>query len=76
MREEILKEVHQSDMSEDNEIIHLQIRNAGSPFWSSHALDIVELMLKPPKGGPPPLPEHSEPVLHCILCCDGNYILF
>nr|XP_010913381.1 aberrant root formation protein 4 isoform X2 [Elaeis guineensis] len=64
--EEILKEVHQSDMSEDNKIIHIQNTNAGSPFWSSHALDIVELMLKPPKGGPPPLPEHSEPVLAAL----------
>ncbi|EHA8588165.1 aberrant root formation protein 4 [Cocos nucifera] len=66
VKEEILREVHQSDMSEDNKIIHQQNTNAGSPFWSSHALDIVELMLKPPKGGPPPLPEHSEPVLSAL----------
>ncbi|XP_008802004.1 aberrant root formation protein 4 isoform X2 [Phoenix dactylifera] len=85
VKEDIPREVRPSDMSEDNDIIHRQNRNIGSPFWSSHALEIVELILKPPKGGPPPLPEHSEPEkqtapvssqqIHCVkFIQSGSYL--
>ncbi|XP_071918222.1 aberrant root formation protein 4-like isoform X1 [Coffea arabica] len=35
----------------------------GTIFWSSSALELVELVLRPPGGGPPSLPEHSDAVL-------------
>ncbi|XP_020103590.1 aberrant root formation protein 4 isoform X1 [Ananas comosus] len=34
--------------------------------WSSQALELVELILKPPEGGPPALPDHSEQVLSAL----------
>ncbi|KAG0464008.1 hypothetical protein HPP92_020077 [Vanilla planifolia] len=43
-----------------------QKRKGISPFYSSNALDVVEMILRPSKGGPPPLPEHSEPVLSAL----------
>ncbi|XP_009595911.1 aberrant root formation protein 4 [Nicotiana tomentosiformis] len=35
-------------------------------FWSAGALELVELVLKPPKGGPPSLPEYSDAVLSAL----------
>ncbi|XP_062082842.1 aberrant root formation protein 4 [Humulus lupulus] len=37
-----------------------------SPFWSASVLELVELVLRPPKGGPPPLPEHGDAVLSAL----------
>ncbi|KAK8970495.1 Aberrant root formation protein 4 [Platanthera guangdongensis] len=37
-----------------------------SRFWGFKALEIVEMVLRPPKGGPPSLPEDSEPVLSAL----------
>lgn len=37
-----------------------------SKFWGSNALEIVEMVLRPPKGGPPSLPEDREPVLSAL----------
>ncbi|KAJ4815798.1 hypothetical protein LUZ62_028364 [Rhynchospora pubera] len=34
--------------------------------WSSNALDLVKIILKPPEGGPPPFPDDSEPVLSAL----------
>ncbi|KAF6143703.1 hypothetical protein GIB67_021713 [Kingdonia uniflora] len=33
-----------------------------SPFWSSNILDLVEFVLKPPKGGLPLIPQQSDEV--------------
>lgn len=33
-----------------------------SLFWSADVLELVELILRPPKGGPPALPEDSDAV--------------
>ncbi|XP_027182682.1 aberrant root formation protein 4 isoform X2 [Coffea eugenioides] len=38
----------------------------GTIFWSSSALELVELVLRPPGGGPPSLPEHSDAVLSAL----------
>lgn len=35
-------------------------------FWSAGVLDLVELVLKPPNGGPPSLPEYSDAVLSAL----------
>lgn len=32
-------------------------------FWNAGVLELVELVLRPPKGGPPSLPEHGDVVL-------------
>ncbi|MCL7025554.1 hypothetical protein MKW94_006136 [Papaver nudicaule] len=32
------------------------------PFWSSNVLELLELVLRPPKGGPPSLPEQNDAV--------------
>nr|CAD1840159.1 unnamed protein product [Ananas comosus var. bracteatus] len=37
-----------------------------SSSWSSQALELVELILKPPEGGTPALPDHSEQVLSAL----------
>lgn len=31
-------------------------------FWTPGALELVELVLRPPQGGPPSLPEQSDAV--------------
>ncbi|MQL77761.1 hypothetical protein Taro_010173 [Colocasia esculenta] len=58
VKEEVLKENYAQSSS--SEIMH---PDNISRFWSRSALDLVELVLKPPKGGPPSLPEDSSPVL-------------
>lgn len=57
---EVLVENHQENSRKG------QNRKEISKFWGSNALDIVKMILRPPKGGPPSLPEHSEPVLSAL----------
>lgn len=38
----------------------------GVSFWSASVLELVELVLRPPKGGPPALPEYSDAVLAAL----------
>ena len=33
-----------------------------TPFWSASVLELVELVFRPPNGGPPLLPEHGDAV--------------
>nr|GMD44038.1 aberrant root formation protein 4 isoform X1 [Ipomoea batatas] len=35
-------------------------------FWDDSILDLVELVLKPPTGGPPSLPEYTDAVLAAL----------
>ncbi|XP_060208807.1 aberrant root formation protein 4 [Lycium barbarum] len=35
-------------------------------FWRAGVLELVELVLKPPNGGPPSLPEYSDAVLSAL----------
>lgn len=39
---------------------------SSSSFWDSGVLDLVELVLRPPDGGPPSLPEQSDAVLSAL----------
>ncbi|KAG9456232.1 hypothetical protein H6P81_000740 [Aristolochia fimbriata] len=58
-KEEIFKE--------NSENISSECVNRTVPScWSSNALELVEFILKPPHGGPPSLPEQSEPVLSAL----------
>ncbi|CAO2205988.1 unnamed protein product, partial [Urochloa humidicola] len=36
------------------------------PPWASHALELVELILRPPHGGPPCLPDHGDQVISAL----------
>lgn len=44
-------------------------KRINSPSWSPRVLDLVELILKPPKGGPPSLPEDCDAVRIYVLSC-------
>ncbi|CAI9118546.1 OLC1v1020133C1 [Oldenlandia corymbosa var. corymbosa] len=35
-------------------------------FWTADVLELVEMVLRPPGGGPPPLPEHCDAVLSAL----------
>ncbi|PKU85386.1 Aberrant root formation protein 4 [Dendrobium catenatum] len=60
VKEGVLVDNHQNNLTKD------QNRKEFSKLWGSNALGIVEMILRPPKGGPPSLPEHSEPVLSAL----------
>jgi uncharacterized membrane protein YhdT len=36
--------------------------NKAAPLWVARALELVELVFRPPKGGPPSFPEHGDAV--------------
>lgn len=40
-----------------------------SIFWDESILDLVELVLKPPTGGPPSLPQYTDAVSMCVCLC-------
>ncbi|XP_021304380.1 aberrant root formation protein 4 isoform X2 [Sorghum bicolor] len=57
VREEVSRESRRAD----NDCVEDDgFRGSGLPRWASHALELVELILRPPEGGPPCLPDHSE----------------
>lgn len=33
-----------------------------SSLWTANVLELVELILRPPQGGPPTFPEHTDSV--------------
>ncbi|XP_073270100.1 aberrant root formation protein 4 isoform X2 [Primulina huaijiensis] len=41
-------------------------RNSYISFWSPSVLELVEMVLRPLKGGPPSLPEYSDAVLSAL----------
>lgn len=63
MREEVLRESRRAD----NDCVDDGFRGNGLPCWASHALEIIELILRPPEGGPPCLPDHSEQVYFLLM---------
>lgn len=40
----------------------MENHNTLSSFWTGSVLESVENVLRPPKGGPPPLPDHVDAV--------------
>jgi hypothetical protein len=49
--------------------------------WSFSALDLVEIVLRPPGGGPPSFPDDSEPVYYQVrpffnICFHFESVLF
>jgi len=57
-RDEVLRESRQAENN--------CAESDGLPPWASHALELVELILRPPQGGPPCLPDHSEQVISAL----------
>lgn len=49
------------DTKEENKIFE-----SSSPFWTVKVVDCVEFVLKPPKGGPPSLPELTDAILSAL----------
>lgn len=45
------------DAKEENKVVQSTLS-----FWTVSVLDCVEFVLKPPKGGPPSLPEFTDAV--------------
>nr|AWA45119.1 hypothetical protein SS46I23_000003 [Saccharum spontaneum] len=63
VREEVSRESRRAD----NDCVEDDgFRGNGLPHWASHALELVELILRPPEGGPPCLPDHSEQVISAL----------
>ncbi|PWZ56476.1 Aberrant root formation protein 4 [Zea mays] len=63
VRQEVSRESRQAD----NDCIEDEgFRGNGLPRWASHALELVELILRPREGGPPCLPDHSEQVISAL----------
>ncbi|KAM0933876.1 putative YAP-binding/ALF4/Glomulin [Dioscorea sansibarensis] len=66
VRGQMVTENNQGNNSARNQEKSQQNGTICSPFWSYGALELVELVLRPPKGGPPTLPEDSEAVLSAL----------
>ncbi|KAJ4707817.1 Aberrant root formation protein 4 [Melia azedarach] len=67
VRQEVLKESNERTSTGKEEIP--QGKNKACPntlFWPAVVLELVDLILKPTKGGPPPLPEHGDAVLSAL----------
>lgn len=67
VKEEMYRE-HIQKISKQDEIAKAdnKIFQHSSPFWSDRVLDFVEFVLKPPRGGPPVLPEFTDAVLSAL----------
>ena len=50
--------------------------NKAAPLWVARSLEMVELVFRPPNGGPPSFPEHGDAVsltFSVILFCCGLF---
>ncbi|KAG8046947.1 hypothetical protein GUJ93_ZPchr0008g13656 [Zizania palustris] len=65
VKDEVSRESRQADQG-CVESDQFQDGREWPPPWFSHALELVELILKPPEGGPPCLPDHGEQVLSAL----------
>ncbi|CAO2164712.1 unnamed protein product [Urochloa humidicola] len=64
VREEILRE---SRRAENDCVDSDGCQGHGElPLWASHALELVELILRPPHGVPPCLPDHGDQVISAL----------
>ncbi|KAI8569166.1 hypothetical protein RHMOL_Rhmol02G0257600 [Rhododendron molle] len=66
VREEMRMENCQR-ISRGNQVIQAQNNSCHSTaFWNDGPLELVGLVLRPPKGGPPSLPEYGDAVLSAL----------
>ncbi|KAJ9702662.1 hypothetical protein PVL29_004411 [Vitis rotundifolia] len=66
VREEMRRENCQRISVGHDEFLQAEKSCQSSLFWSADVLELVELILRPPKGGPPALPEDSDAVLSAL----------
>ncbi|XP_050364173.1 aberrant root formation protein 4 [Argentina anserina] len=62
-------EMHKESCKEMGNDEALQEENSAhspSSLWTADVLELVELILRPPKGGPPSFPEHTDSVLSAL----------
>ncbi|KAL5853158.1 hypothetical protein ACOSQ3_008276 [Xanthoceras sorbifolium] len=67
VRQELFTENQQKTSLRKEDV--LQTENKACPrtlFWPAVVLELVDLVLRPPKGGPPPLPENGDAVLSAL----------
>lgn len=48
-------------------------RTDNKAFWTPSVLELVELVLRPPQGGPPSLPERSDAVYLPVCKCSNFF---
>ncbi|KAK6912547.1 YAP-binding/ALF4/Glomulin [Dillenia turbinata] len=65
-KDEMHKESCQRIASSNEPVRNENEAPQNSNFWSSSVLELVELVLRPHKGGPPALPEHGDEVLSAL----------
>ena len=57
-------------------------RSSVASLWTAGVLELLEFVLRPPEGGPPPFPEHGDSVflrldlLYFILVHIWNHMVF
>lgn len=66
VREEMRMENCQRISVGHDEFLQAEKSCQSSLFWSADVLELVELILRPPKGGPPALPEDGDAVLSAL----------
>ncbi|KAA8525540.1 hypothetical protein F0562_007407 [Nyssa sinensis] len=67
VKEEMRRENCQKYSIGNDEVLQAENKACQSVlFWSSGVLELVELVLRPTKGGPPSLPEYGDAVLSAL----------
>ncbi|KAF9614326.1 hypothetical protein IFM89_018079 [Coptis chinensis] len=67
VKEEMLKEYSQKGLPKNDEVVVEGDEVCPRlPFWDTNVLELVEMLLKPPQGGPPSLPEQNDAVLSIL----------
>ncbi|KAK1287416.1 Aberrant root formation protein 4 [Acorus calamus] len=66
VKEQLLTDYQKSSQRKEKIKLLESNGNSNPSFWSRNTLEFLELILKPPKGGPPSLPEQSEVVIAAL----------
>ncbi|PRQ26673.1 putative YAP-binding/ALF4/Glomulin [Rosa chinensis] len=59
-------EMHKERMGNDEALQEENNTYPRSSLWTASVLELVESILRPPKGGPPSFPEHTDSVLAAL----------
>ncbi|XP_051142266.1 aberrant root formation protein 4 [Andrographis paniculata] len=65
VKDELLKGLTKRTSAEGDVVENSEI-NQYTSFWNPSVLELVEVILRPPKGGPPSLPDCSDSVLSAL----------
>ncbi|KAI9191751.1 hypothetical protein LWI28_012963 [Acer negundo] len=67
VRQEFFTEIQQKTSLRKEEVPQTENKTCSHTlFWPAVVLELVDLVLRPPKGGPPPLPENGDAVLSAL----------